>query len=77
MVGKVFESSFQNNKHIAILSFVEGVMVILVKRCQSVKIGKTSLLDEAISRLDLQFFWKNLMEHILWWDYALKQLLYA
>ena len=37
MVEKVFESSFQNIKWIAIPSFVEGVMAILVKRCQSAK----------------------------------------
>ena len=39
MVGKVFESSFQNIKQIENLSFAEGVMVILVKRCQSTKLG--------------------------------------
>ena len=35
MVGKVFESSFQNFKRIAIPSSVEGDMAVLVKRCQS------------------------------------------
>ena len=39
MVGKVFESSFQNIKRVAIPSFVEGVMAILIKRCQSAKQG--------------------------------------
>ena len=37
MVGNVFEFSFQNIKQIVISSFVEGVMVVLVKRCQSAK----------------------------------------
>ena len=37
MVGKVFESSFQNFKRIAIPSSIEGDMAILVKGCQSAK----------------------------------------
>ena len=40
IIGKVFESSFQNIKRIIIPSFVDGVMVILVKSCQSAKIGE-------------------------------------
>ena len=39
MVGKVFESSFQNIKRIKNPSFVEGVMAILVEMCQAVKQG--------------------------------------
>ena len=56
MVGKVFESCFQKIKQIAIPSFVEGIMVILVKRYQSAKTNKNSRFDRAISGLDLQFF---------------------
>ena len=39
MVGKLFESSFQNIKRIKNPSFVEGVMTILVEMCQAVKQG--------------------------------------
>ena len=56
MVGKVFESSFQNIKRITISSFVEGLMAVLVKMCQSTKTGRFSRLNWGLSRLDLQFF---------------------
>ena len=64
MVGSVFEYSFQNIKWIAILSFVEGVMAVLVKRCQFAKTGKSNRLDVPLPQQKEQVQFKNYKKDI-------------